>query len=721
MVEVGNILAKSVKNGGLSLEEHTRHVLLAIEKFAVEIPCEFDLELVRIGAIFHDLGKAHPIFQERIRSVNAKSLVEAEKYKSIKHRHELSSLAFLPVLDEGKWDYIIDLVVAHHKSIKSDPRERGILDLSDNDRNFIKTHLGDWENWSSYGIELLKKFDIPARPITRSEATRALEYAVEYCWSKKAGWSPLRGLLKAADHFASAFNHATAEKIELLFKKPDLSFYNQDSRKSKLYPLSQLSANDERLHTLVVAPTGAGKTDYLFRRCRGRVFYTLPFQASINAMYQRIKETVEPQKNIRVLHATSKILANGEDEQILQPLVGASVKVLTPHQLSAIIFGTGGFESVMLDLKGADVILDEIHTYTDTSRSMVLEIVKALLRLNCRLHIGTATMPTVLYDKILEILGGVESVSQVMLSDEVLDTFDRHVVYKEEDSSVIKSILRESFQNGEKVLLIFNTVKRAQQAYRDYMELFPQIPGMLIHSRFRRGTRVELERKLKDDFNGDGSPGSGLSPCFVISTQVVEVSLDISFDRMITECAPLDGLIQRFGRVNRRRTEETVKKKQLKPVHVLKPFGKCLPYSKNVVEKSFEQLVHEEVLSEKSLQKRIDAVYPDYDTKEIDVHLIFKNDKYRIKELTNRAKSVLIDALEIESATCILECERDAYEMASWEERVAMEIPVNFKSLYSHRNKYEQLEIGSCPFVVPQAMDDHLEWGLEMVEHENFI
>ena len=94
---------------------------------------------------------------------------------------------------------------------------------------------------------------------------------------------------------------------------------------------------------------------------------------------------------------------------------------------------------------------------------------------------------------------------------------------------------------------------------------------MLIHSRFKRGDRVTLETKLKTEFNGDQSLqfGNGLNPCIVVSTQVVEVSLDISFDRMITQCAPLDSLIQRFGRVNRKRTTETIGK--YKPIHIVAP------------------------------------------------------------------------------------------------------------------------------------------------------
>ena len=86
--------------------------------------------------------------------------------------------------------------------------------------------------------------------------------------------------------------------------------------------------------------------------------------------------------------------------------------------------------------------------------------------------------------------------------------------------------------------------------------MFSHVESLLIHSRFQRGRRAALEKQLKvmEQDSKDKTPEA----CFVVATQVVEVSLDISFDLMITEAAPLDSLIQRFGRVNRRRDENTV-------------------------------------------------------------------------------------------------------------------------------------------------------------------
>lgn len=723
MKPLNEILAKSINYGGLTLLEHTQQVTEAIELFAVKYAHHFNVEIARKGAVLHDLGKAHPHFQRKIQNINSNSLNESRK-EDYAHRHEISSLAFLPCFPEEKWNSLIDLVVAHHKSIKCDPSKRGILDLVENDRKLIENHLKDWEDWSLYGYEILKQFNLPIIAISYSEAKRALEYVIEYCEEKKCGYSPLRGLLKSADHFASAFTFDTNKQLKHLFEVPDLSFYHDKKRKSDIYPLSQISTDDKRKHTLVVASTGAGKTDFLLRRCKGRVFYTLPFQASINSMYERIKSVV-PNKDIRLLHATSKIVTkNSVDEQILQPLAGSAVKILTPHQLAAIIFGTSGFESVILDLQGTDVILDEIHTYSDTSRSMVLEIVKTLLRLDCRIHIGTATMPSVLYDELLKILGGKENVYEVSLPDNILDTFDRHQIDKIDDVSSAYEILKNAFEHREKVLVIFNTINKAQDFFKEMeaVKEFSHVRKMLIHSRFKRGDRVDLETKLKSEFNGDGSIefGDGLTPCLVVSTQVVEVSLDISFDRMITQCAPLDGMIQRFGRVNRKRTKDTIGK--YKPIHVIKPSGSVLPYKMDVLQASYEQLPSEfEVLKERTLQGKIDKVYPTLDYKAIDIHLIYRNEKCQIKELTNNRKAVLVEALEIESATCILECDRETYLTANWEERIQIEIPINYKTISRHKSKYEQLEVGSYPFVVPQQLEEYKKYGLQLVEHDNFI
>jgi CRISPR-associated endonuclease/helicase Cas3 len=721
--DLNNVLAKSINYGSVTLLDHTRHVVDSIKIFAKAF--DFDEQSAIKGAIIHDLGKAHPHFQDKIKKVNAKSLFERSKSDYI-HRHEISSLAFLPNFGNDYWDQIIDMVIGHHKSIKKDKGEKGILDIIENDRYMIEHHLEGFEGWQIIGNLIISYFGFDVKEISNDEASRAIEYAIDYCERKRTGWSKWRGLLMAADHFASAFMGKTDIKLQSLFITPKLDFYFDEERISDLYPLSRVNILTTKKHTIVVAPTGAGKTDFLMKRSTGRLFYTLPFQASINAMWERIGNDLKhdnPNLDIRLQHATSRIvIKNNKDEQLLQGLVGSSIKVVTPHQMAGIIFGTPGFESVMLDLKNCDVILDEIHTYSDYSRAMVIEIVKALLKLDCRIHIGTATMSKVLYDELLEILGGRENVYEVKLDPEVLKTFDRHIIYKHESLEETLPIIKKAIDEKEKILVIFNTVKKAQQAFREFEKEFPTIRKMLVHSRYKRGDRITLEAKLHKEFNGDGSLefGEGLKPCLVVSTQVVEVSLDISFDRMITECAPIDSLIQRFGRINRKRTPETIGK--YKPIHVIKPHGNVLPYKRDVLEESFNQLPNNgQLIEEITLQDKINRVFPKTDKKEIDIHIIDNGGQFKLKELCNNKKSVLVEALDIESVSCILEVDKDKYLLANWEERIQLEIPINFKTIARYINQYEQLEVGSYPFIIPCDIDNYKKYGLELIELDNFL
>lgn len=715
MKDIDKILAKSPDKGYVSLFEHGLHTRWVIEIFALRIDFPFDVAIALKGATLHDLGKAHKHFQDRMNNTVDNSLANREN--KFVHRHELSSLAFLPVFPQQEWNVLIEMVVAHHKSITGGPGRRGILDIAYSDRRWIDNHLQDWEEWSQYGIQILNMSGYTCNGIDRENAKQALLYAVNYCESQTFGWSPWRGLLMAADHFASAFTSSTQKELETVFEIPDLSDYFNPERINLLYPLSEIKVDDSCPHTLVVAPTSAGKTDFLLRRCKGRIFYTLPFQASINAMWERLKETIH-NKDIRLLHATSKIVVGDNmEERMLQSLIGSSVKVLTPHQLSSIIFGTFGFESVILDIKGCDVILDEIHTYSDYSQAMVIEIVNALLKFGCRIHIGTATMPSVLYERLLEILGGKENVYEVKLSDETLDTFDRHQIFKLKDESNVSSILTDAFQKKEKVLVIYNTVRKAQEAFKNFKKDFPDIPMMLIHSRFKRSDRIRLEKELKKVFNGDGKEhGNGICPCLVVSTQVVEVSLDISFDRMITQCAPLDSLIQRFGRINRIRV--SLNKRIYRPIYVIAPEGNVLPYKMELLKRSFDQLPDNgDILRERGLQEKIDNVYKSIDTKEIDIHLAVKDGNFSLIKLTSRTEAILVKALGIESATCILSVDREKYMNANWEERINMEIPVSWKTISLYRTQYEQLQdVGSNPFVVPMPQEECEIYGLRLVK-----
>lgn len=699
------ILAKHEDNGIYPLTKH----LVDVSSVAMAIAhnlgfCE---SIARKGAIMHDIGKVSPLFQQTIKHGFIR------KHGFI-FRHEIASLFFISLLNNDEKDFVIEMIAAHHKSVCMDVRELGLLDLDENENSF-DIHIKDFEKWSKTALMILAELGFEIHPISVNEARNNYDYAIEYCETLELNYSPWKGILMAADHFASALNDKTENEIEKLFIKPDLSFYN---RKSNLYPLSLISVDDNRKHTLVTAPTGAGKTDFLLRRCKGRVFYTLPFQASINAMYDRIKsELKNTDAQIYLLHAASnlKMKEGILEERIIQRHVGASIKILTPHQMASIVYGIKGYEAMAIDLKGCDVILDEIHTYSDVIQAIVLRIVDVLIALDCRVHIGTATMPSILYNKILEKLGGKQKVYEVTLANDVLGGFNRHIIHKVADYEDCAYAIEKAVNEKQKVLIVCNQVKRSQEKYLHLKELYPKVQMMLIHSRFKRGQRQRLETQLKSVFNTMNDA------CIVVSTQVVEVSLDISFDLMITECAPIDSLIQRFGRINRERALDTIGK--YKPIYVIAPPREdkdALPYSLSVLQRSFEVLPNDDLMKETDVQMMLDKVYPEIDFKNIDfTGVVFADGHWMLKELCHRSKSALLETLDIDSAVCITEKDKELYQTGYWTESTELEIPVSFRSV-GFRN-LEQINDRIRPFVIPdKAYSDELGFLSEFAKTEYY-
>lgn len=694
------------------LKDHLLHVAYAAKGFAKYLG--MDEFLAYHGAILHDIGKAHPVFQNRLKKLDGNRKV---------FRHEIASLFFLSVFPKEEHSALIEMVVGHHKSIRKDAGDKGLLDL-ENGYDYEDFHLGKWEDWSPTAFEVLYEMGIKCEPFSEVQALTNLSFVINYCKKKvkERGFSEWRGLMMGADHFASALIQDTEKQLMRSFKKPELSFFN---RTHELYPLSFKDASSEKKHTIVVASTGAGKTDFLFKRCHGRVFYTLPFQASINAMFKRVANDLgktNPDLDIRVLHSASMVVKrkNEEEESVLQSLFGSSIKILTPHQLAAIAFGLKGYESLILDLKGCDIILDEIHTYTGVSQAIVLKLVEILKQINCRIHIGTATMPTVLYKKILDVLG--EDVLEVELSEEQMDEFDRHIIHKINSFEESLSLIQKAIGREEKVLIVFNRVSRAQEAYLELQSFHPEIPILLLHSRFKRGDRNEKERQLLG-LNEEGIPigefNTSSKACIVVSTQIVEVSLDISFDLMITETAPIDSLVQRFGRINRKRSIEGIG--LMKDIYVISPPDSkmdALPYNVEVLKRSFEVLPNGKILKERSLQNMIDTVFPSIDFMNIEEHAVFKsNGKITIDMLTHRNKSILFELLDIDSVSSICEGDQETYENSYFEKRLEMEIPVR----YFNVRTMTQSEKGNRPFIIPdKAYDIQLGLDVKKIAENNF-
>jgi CRISPR-associated endonuclease/helicase Cas3 len=161
---------------------------------------------------------------------------------------------------------------------------------------------------------------------------------------------------------------------------------------------------------------------------------------------------------------------------------------------------------------------------------------------------------------------------------------------------------------GKKVLVVCNTVKNAQLVFNELSEDADN--AVLLHSAFNGVDRSRHELDLKRG-EEDGSIK------LLVGTQAIEVSLDIDYDLIFTEPAPIDALIQRFGRVNRKRS------KGQSPVVVFResnPTDRYI-YPPEIVALTvdvFKKIIAENdgIIEEGKLQQYIDYVYPDWQPKQ---------------------------------------------------------------------------------------------------------
>lgn len=111
-------------------------------------------------------------------------------------------------------------------------------------------------------------------------------------------------------------------------------------------------------------------------------------------------------------------------------------------------------------------------------------------------------------------------------------------------------LLEEKLADGGCALIVRNTVRRAQETYELLRERFGEDVG-LNHSRFTVGDRLAKDKDLLDRFGPPRGKTRRPHRAIVVATQVVEQSLDVDFDLLVTDLAPIDLVLQRMGRLHR--------------------------------------------------------------------------------------------------------------------------------------------------------------------------
>jgi CRISPR-associated endonuclease/helicase Cas3 len=611
------ILAKS--NPESTIQEHINDALLIVsvlKKSFTNIASLIDedrfWQLLRLSVIFHDLGKSHKEFQK---------ILQGKSNQWHFQRHELFSLPFVKGLNNENRNLIYNVVAGHHKDYETlikKLNEYGVdddseLDLSGIDKIPTFEEIFKENVPISEVLSILEEFAIDLEKPIIHNPKQILQQFVSRKFDDTTQLIELlllAGAFKQCDHLASAgieeIDSLDIKDFNYLYES-DFKFYNHQQKSSEVIG-----------NAILTAPTGAGKTEssllWLQNQIKstgnGRVFYILPFTASINAMYDRL-ETDIPEKVGLVHGKMSAFIENKfKDDDLIDDREKSKIKeqfknlvtplkVVTPFQLLKNIFALKGFEKGIFEWAGGYFIFDEIHAYNPKVFAQIIVLLNFTIKyLNVKTFIMTATLPYFLRKELEKAIGNHNTIKA---DSKLYNKFKRHkIVIKggqlDENLDLIQKVLNQN----KKVLVVCNTVKQAQKVYGNLVSK----DKVLLHSSFNAKDRSAKEELLFSD-----------KIKLLIGTQAIEVSLDIDYDIIFTESAPLDALIQRFGRVNRKRekgiSECIVFERRNKS-------DKFIYKNEGVIERTIQVLKEKEKINkgeiqESELQGMIDFVYPDWD------------------------------------------------------------------------------------------------------------
>ena len=225
----------------------------------------------------------------------------------------------------------------------------------------------------------------------------------------------------------------------------------------------------------------------------------------------------------------------------------APVMVATVDQLLTANFNMGDWFFKELATLGASVIFDEIHAYAPFTLALITESIQRIRTMGGRVMVMSATMPRKLREHFQALLG----VEMPVVAEELMEKRKCSWEYRDAPLESFDEEILKALKQGCKVAVVVNTVDVAQKTFLRWKAILeekqPDKKILCYHSRFIMRDRDEKEKLLLEK-DKEGRPSF---VDLVIATQAIEVSLDISFDLMLSECAPLDSLIQRAGRCNR--------------------------------------------------------------------------------------------------------------------------------------------------------------------------
>lgn len=486
----------------------------------------------------HDMGKINSQFQIRIKR---KSRFNYE----IEVPHAVLSIFFVNDSECNDYTSVLFAVLYHHYH-KESP-----MNVFRRDRQLVEKFLTEL-NFQSNDYNKMRRNLSKVKKIFQTNLNdKQKQYAVL-----------LKGLLHKCDYSASA-NIPCEKKNDFLLE----SIEDWRSGKFQYNTLQEFCIANRNENIMVTAPTGMGKTEAGLLWCGdNKCFFVLPLKTAINAMYVRIKklandvETEDVYKSrVALVHSDMKSYylkdANDKDTDYdfdyeeLSRQFCLPVTVCTPDQIFDFVLKYPGYEYKLAISSYSKFIIDEIQMYSPDILAAIIYAIKMIHIMGGKVAVLTATLPPFVKEELLKIFG-----DDVQLADFSSEGILRHNVKvfddKLETDDVIEIVNETNSDTVKKYLVVCNTVKTANRIYREFSESNIDAEINLFHANFIKKDRMKKEKEIMKA--SEKKLNEMTKPEIWISTSVVEASLDIDFDILITELSDLFSLFQRFGRTNRK-------------------------------------------------------------------------------------------------------------------------------------------------------------------------
>ena len=551
--ELAEIYKKYKAKENETIYEHTNNLLLKLEELKGIVDME-DIDLIKEACIFHDFAKVNPLFQRRLESGK-----KMDENKEIGHNILSFYMAknYLEEYSKEDRNIILYAILNHHNYVDN-------FETVDKKQDLISANLKSIsaEVFKDDEIDFFKNIGLRELAVIRKLRTNP---------SKKS--ILVKGFLHKCDYAASAHSKIDMPNIHLESRLEKL----KDDFVGKGFSdgwneMQRFAKENTDSNLILIGSTGLGKTEAsLLWIGNNKGFYVLPLKTAINAMYRRIKNTLykdDYAENLGLLHGEleniyledeSPATVNSETEESMKfweyygltRAMSLPVTITTPDQVFRFAFKYCSYELQLATYSYSKMVIDEIQAYSPDILATLIYSLQLIDMVGGKFAITTATLPPFIKDLLQEgIDKKIEYKEDTFLNNKIRHRVSlRHSAINIDD---IKAFIEDKYhQESMKLLVVVNTVRKAQSIYRELKSWLEEndieIEMNLLHSKFTVQHRSEKEDAILKD---------GESKCkkrvIWISTQVVEASLDNDFDYLFTELSDLSSLLQRLGRCNRK-------------------------------------------------------------------------------------------------------------------------------------------------------------------------